>query len=157
MPLVNEQVCQLCEKTVLVCDGNRERLTRCLGHNFLSQCVLEGITKDDEGADVAADFLVNAKQRAREFSCGSHDGQLYFHQSCVGRANGSALSFDVRVLVSKIGKNGEQRLHLANFSHQLCPDCYSRGAQELKELGAMLPADVIGPKYQALTGALHCA
>ena len=154
MPLVTRQTCGLCQQTSVRkdADGHRERLTRCLGHTFLVRSVLEGITKDEEGAHIVADFLLDSRKRATEFSCGSHDGEFYFHQSCEGRAHAAALSFDARVVSSKeTTSDAEEPVELANFTHQLCSGCISKAADEL---GEDLPDDFRGPKYQALSGEL---
>ena len=152
MTSVFAQRCGLCQKSILVSDvGRKERLTRCRGHTFLVQSIREGIIKNENGDDVPADFLISSQLRGN-FSCGVHDGDYYFHQSCVGREMGAALSYDVKLVVDKAG---ERRFELANFAHLLCPDCAIKAQQEL---GGELPSELSGPKYQSLSGTLQlCA
>ena len=153
MPFEAGHSCAKCHKSgILIADGKRERLTRCLGNNFLVRAVREGITTNDEGDQVVAEFLTDSRVRNRDFRCGSADDEFYFHQSCLQRQDAAALSFDSQLTAKRKDKEGRPLMHLNNFTHQLCSGCLVHAADEL---GEDLPSELNGPKGQALCGASH--
>ena len=86
MPLETGHSCAKWHKSgILIADGKRKRLTRCLGNSFLVRSVREGITTNDEADQVVAEFLTNSIVRNKDFRCGSAVGEIYFLRSCLER------------------------------------------------------------------------
>ena len=72
-----------------------ERLTRCIGSAFLVKFYTEGVTQNEDGRDVIADWVSNEQTRIALTGCNAiESGARYFHQSCLGREEAGALSYD---------------------------------------------------------------
>lgn len=60
------------------------------------------------------------------FHCNaSASGKRYFHQSCLGREQAGALSYDNKYFHVRGATADKQHEELRNISHKLCGDCLS--------------------------------
>lgn len=115
--------------------GKAERLTCCRGSTFLKRFLEKGFVTDELGHEQPASFLRDSRERTEASACDSSGGaQRYFHQSCLGRRQATALSYDTNVLSYCRKQRCYQK---RNICHLACDDCL---AQLRDSLGADGPS-----------------
>lgn len=149
LPIVRAP-CYICHLTTEKPDPtckSTERLTRCIGSEFLIKFYSEGITTDQDNRDILSDWVV--KRDAFNGCNASSSGERYFHQSCLNRGQAAPLSRD-NVYFHYRGKDASSRYpELRNISHKCCGECLS-AAQ------ASAPSEHrLTLKYQGVGGALR--
>ncbi len=118
-------ICGSAEKVFIPGTAQGERLTRCIGSDFVLKFYEEGISVVD-GHDTLADWVKDPVLREPLFHCNaSASGKRYFHQSCLGREQAGALSYDNKYFHVRGATADKQHEELRNISHKLCGDCLS--------------------------------
>lgn len=115
--------------------ASSERLTRCVGCDYIIRFYSEGLTKDEYGHDAVADWVFKQEARVPLQRCNAVDsGVRYFHQSCLGRDEPSALS-RANGYYSIRGKiESEKYPELRNITHKCCEDCVIAAQTRGKDL-----------------------
>lgn len=155
MPLViHRSPCYICHSTEGKSHpGNprTERLTRCIGSEFLVRFYSEGVYTDSDGDTVLAEWVCNESVRAQSQGCNSMaavGGQRYFHQSCLERQQPVALSRDQKYYHLKGTEESGKQPELRNITHRLCGDCVTAAqatAPQETRVGHFKYQGAIGP------------